>query len=77
MGSRDIVVITVEGGVIQHVESTEPMEYLVIDIDGNNVDSYTGTTNGNTDEVLGCLMDHMKRKREQGEKCIESEKNSF
>jgi len=61
MGSKNIVAITVEGGVVQHIESTEPMNYLVIDIDKNKVRSYTGETKGNTDEVLECLVEHSHR----------------
>jgi len=64
MASKNIVAITVEGGVVQHVESTEPMNYLVIDIDKNDVRSYTGETKGNADEVLECLIEHSHRKNE-------------
>ena len=55
------IVITVEGGVVQHVESEKPLDYLIVDIDGNDITSYLETTKGNPEEIQRCLKEHKQR----------------
>ena len=59
--SSDIVVITVEGGVVQYVESKKPLDYLIVDINGNDITSYLETTKGNPEEIQRCLKEHKQR----------------
>lgn len=69
--SKETVVITVEDGIVQHVESkNNPVKYLIVDIDRKAEDeilSYLDTTEGNKEEVERCLAEHIERNKEADE----------
>ena len=64
---RETIVITVEGGIVQYVESkNNPVDYLIVDIDKNAEDeilSYMDTTKGNKEEVEQCIAEHIERNK--------------
>lgn len=67
--SKETVVITVEGGIVQYVESrNNPVDYLVVDIDPHaeeEILSYLSTTKCNKEEVDQCLAEHREREKDK------------
>jgi len=58
------LVITIEGGIIQQIDSRKPLKCLIVDIDKDaeeEIISYISTTTAAPKEVNRCLKEHEER----------------